>query len=414
MNATHRLFAVLCVGIFVPGNSLLAQSVAAPIANPDSFDVELNASLTINAPGVLANDEPVKGKEGRNRSGLSAQLVSSVTNGSLLFNQDGSFTYTPGPGFVGADAFTYFAEDGVASSNQVTVTLTVSESTLSKPVANDDAYTLDQDTILEVVAPGILQNDQKVTGKEGRNRSQLSAQLVADVAHGSLNLSSDGHFTYLPDSGFSGDDSFAYNVYDGFAVSGLATVSLTVADVNVAPTIAGEPNSIALPGAEYMFVPDANDADGDTLTFQVSGLPAWANFDPVTGTLSGVPADTDNGVYEGIRIGVTDGQLAAWTNVFEINVVRETGTIMTLLWQPPTSNTDGSPLLDLSGYKIYYWEEYIYPDAQNSPVVELTNPGLSAYMLELPWAGFWKVAITAYNVNGIESDLSKILPIMAE
>jgi hypothetical protein len=72
----------------------------------------MNVSREVAAPGVLANDEPVKGREGRDRSGLTAHVVSSVDNGFLLFNQDGSFVYTPAADFLGTDSFTYYAHDG--------------------------------------------------------------------------------------------------------------------------------------------------------------------------------------------------------------------------------------------------------------------------------------------------------------
>ncbi len=228
MNARSLRLAVAYLALFIASTSSIAQTVSAPVGVPDTYEVDMNVTRIVDAPGVLANDEKVKGREGRDRSSLTAQLVSNVTNGNLLLNQDGSFAYTPGPDFVGSDAFTYFAEDGVTASNEVIVTLTISESATSAPVANDDAYTVDQGSTLDVIAPGILENDQKVTGKEGRDRLDLSAQLLAGVSNGNLALSSEGAFTYLPDPSFVGDDSFTYNVYDNVAISGVATVTLTV------------------------------------------------------------------------------------------------------------------------------------------------------------------------------------------
>jgi hypothetical protein len=52
-------------------------------------------------------------------------LVSGVSDGTLIFNADGSFTYTPDDGFTGEDSFTYFASDGVLNSETVMVTITV-------------------------------------------------------------------------------------------------------------------------------------------------------------------------------------------------------------------------------------------------------------------------------------------------
>jgi hypothetical protein len=265
-----------------------------------------------------------------------------------------------------------------------------------------------------VSAPGVLGNDDMVKGKNRKHRDPLTVYIVNSTLNGSLLLNADGSFDYMPDEFYYGVDSFSYRAYDGTALSDEVTVTILINDVNNPPTIAGAPNSITVPDSQYVFVPDAFDSEGDPLTFSAFGVPAWASFDSMTGTLSGVPSETDIGVYQGILIGVNDGQFTVWMNAFEINVVSATSTVVTLSWLPPTTNTDGSPLLDLSGFKIYYWDEYVYPNTDYSPVVELTNPGLSAHLFELPWPGFWKLAITAYNAEGLESDLSNILPVVAQ
>ena len=226
MNARSLRLAVANLAMFIASTSSIAQTVSAPVGVTDVYDVEKNVSRIVGAPGVLANDQKVKGREGRNREDLTAQLVSTVTNGNLLFNQDGSFAYTPVSDYVGADGFTYVANDGVAATNEVVVTLMISEGEITAPVANDDAYTVDQGSILDVPVPGILGNDQKVTGPEGKDRLPLSAQLLGNVSHGELSLNGDGAFTYLPNPEFVGDDSFSYNVYDGVTISGVATVTI--------------------------------------------------------------------------------------------------------------------------------------------------------------------------------------------
>lgn len=88
-----------------------------PVASADSYSVPEDTPLTVDAPGVLGNDIGAEGDR------LSAVLVSNVSNGTLMVNSDGSFTYTPNVGFNGADSFTYKANDGVADSNVVTVSI---------------------------------------------------------------------------------------------------------------------------------------------------------------------------------------------------------------------------------------------------------------------------------------------------
>jgi VCBS repeat-containing protein len=92
-----------------------------PVAVADNYSTPVSSTLTVPAPGVLANDTDVD-------SANVTVLVSSVTgpaDGTLAINPDGSFTYTPDPAFTGNDTFTYQATDGTATSNTVTVTIGV-------------------------------------------------------------------------------------------------------------------------------------------------------------------------------------------------------------------------------------------------------------------------------------------------
>jgi hypothetical protein len=90
-----------------------------PIAADDSYDVNEEQLLTVNAPGVLGNDHTdLPGGV------LTAILVEDADQGMLTLNPDGSFTYLPDIDFNGTDTFTYIASDGV-DSNVATVTIEV-------------------------------------------------------------------------------------------------------------------------------------------------------------------------------------------------------------------------------------------------------------------------------------------------
>jgi hypothetical protein len=96
----------------------------------------------------------------------------------------------------------------------------------------------------------------------------------------------------------------------------------------------------------------------------------------------------------------------------EVDPISNTGGIIrtgtgagsvTLNWQPPTQNTDGSPLTDLSGYNIYIGttsSNYDYME------IRLDNPGLTAYVVENLEPGTYYFAATAFNSTGIESAFS--------
>ncbi len=92
---------------------------SAPVAVADSYRTAVGQSLTVTAPGVLANDADPEGDP------ISAVLRVGPANGSLTFLSVGAFVYTPSAGFTGADSFTYSATDGTGVSAPAVVTLEV-------------------------------------------------------------------------------------------------------------------------------------------------------------------------------------------------------------------------------------------------------------------------------------------------
>ena len=90
-----------------------------------------------------------------------------------------------------------------------------------------DSYQTDLDVTLVVTAPGVLDNDSDAEG------DPLTAVLDTDVSDGTLTLNADGSFTYVPDTGFVGTDSFTYHANDGTADSNIVTVTIEVLQTEV-------------------------------------------------------------------------------------------------------------------------------------------------------------------------------------
>ena len=90
-----------------------------PVAVPDGYTTFVNLPLMVPAPGVLANDSDADG------DALSAVLVTPPASGTVALLADGSFTYTPAPGFAGAVSFSYVAHDGHDPSAPATVSIGV-------------------------------------------------------------------------------------------------------------------------------------------------------------------------------------------------------------------------------------------------------------------------------------------------
>ena len=122
----------------------------------------------------------------------------------------------------GIAADVYRAGDGVDVSADATVTLTVS-STAQPPLAVADSYRTDPATPLVVgAAEGVLANDSDSNG------DALLAELISGAGQGTLALNPDGAFSYSPNTGFIGQDSFTYRAGDGALLSDPATVTLSL------------------------------------------------------------------------------------------------------------------------------------------------------------------------------------------
>jgi VCBS repeat-containing protein len=200
----------------------------APTAAADAYSTNEDTALTVNAPGVLANDGDPDGNQ------LSAVLGSGPSHGTIALNANGSFTYTPAANYNGTDSFTYQASDGTLQSGPATVTITVTGAN-DGPTATGDTYSTGEDTALTVAAPGVLGNDSDPDG------DTLSAVAGSAPAHGSLSLNDDGSFTYTPAADYNGSDSFTYRANDGALTSGPAAVTITVTAVNDAPSVTVAP-----------------------------------------------------------------------------------------------------------------------------------------------------------------------------
>ncbi len=227
----------------------------APVAVDDISSTTYQTTVLID---VLTNDFDADGTALL----IDSFDVTSLNGGSVSCTD--SCSYTPASGFSGTDSFTYRASDGALSSNSATVSVAVEQPLNLAPVANDDSYSIDQDAVLNVTAPGVLQNDRDTDGP-----AALTATLVANPTSGNLVLGSDGQFRYTSNPGFAGSDTFTYTAFDGYAISNVATVSIRVNPVvaNTPPVanddMAGTPSRTAV---EIDVLSNDTDADaGDTL-----------------------------------------------------------------------------------------------------------------------------------------------------
>lgn len=263
--------------------------------------------------GVLSNDTDA------DMDPLTAQLVSGPTNGQLVLNAGGTFSYTPNMNYFGPDSFTYRASDGGLLSNVATVNITVNPVN-DAPDAIDDAYTTARSTPLIVSAAlGLLANDTDI------DSVGLTATLVTQPLHGAVIMNNDGSFTFTPTTGYSGLDSFTYRATDGGGLSDTATVNLTIT-IPPGPPVAND---------------DAYVTDENTPLIVDTPLPPGplmfysANFN------GGQPAEFTGTNVNAVPVQGFDGT-GNGTNVFSGNFLRNTSQL--------TGSGNGNPIvLTLTG-----------------------------------------------------------------
>ena len=227
------------------------------IATADTYTTDEDTTLTVDAAdGVLDNDIDIDCCDT-----LEAVLVTDVSNGTLTLNDDGSFEYTPSADYNGPDSFEYQIDDGTELSNTVTVDIDVLPVN-DAPVADDEAYTTTEDTLLTVAAPGVLDGDTDIEG------DALTARLDTDASNGTVFVAADGSISYQPDFDFNGTDTFTYVANDGALDSAPATVTITVDPANDVPATLGDvydvdEDATLLVDAANGVLSNDTDVDGD-------------------------------------------------------------------------------------------------------------------------------------------------------
>jgi hypothetical protein len=194
-------------------------------------------------------------------------------------------------------------------------------------------------------------------------------------------------------------------VSDGTATVSLPAFAITVTQAaNRPPVIGGTPVTSANVGQAYSFMPTASDPDGNTLSFSVANLPAWATFNSANGSISGTPAAAHVGTHSNIIITVNDGRVSANLAAFAINVVAQSNGTALISWTPPTENTDGSTLANLEGFYVDYGRAADQLDQR----IDVTNQGLTSYTVPNLTSGTWHFAVVAYTSSGDVSALSNV------
>jgi len=161
------------------------------------------------------------------------------------------------------------------------------------PQAMNDSATIDEDTVSVVPPVGVLINDKKAVG---RNLKVVNVQFPP---HGSVTVTTNGGYTYIPNWNYNGPDNFKYQVTDGTLTSAVATVTISINSVNDAP----------MPGWDYRTTPFntplvlstanlmANDADPDGDPITIESVSPTSNYGATVSLNNGVVTYTPTDIF---------------------------------------------------------------------------------------------------------------------
>ncbi|MCF2910359.1 Ig-like domain-containing protein [Pseudoalteromonas sp. DL2-H2.2] len=262
----------------------------APLASDDSVTVAQGQAISVL---VAANDQDIDGSLDL----TSLALVEGPSHGSVSLSSDNThFIYQSDADYRGSDSFTYQIKDDLgAVSNIANVFIEVTGDNIA-PVAADDSATTQQESPVTI---DVLANDSDSDGSLNYN----SLSVATAPANGSVALDtvSLGGFIYTPNNGFSGSDTFTYQVQDNEgSVSNAATVTITVERLNMAPVAGNDSASVEIAQSVTIAVLD-NDSDTD-------GTVQAGTVEIVQSPLMGSTEISSNGAITYMHSGTSEGE----------------------------------------------------------------------------------------------------------
>jgi endonuclease I len=188
--------------------------VQEPVAKDDSYETGENEDLIIS--NLMENDMIFD--YGR----ISNFDANSSGEGSVVKNDDGTYTYTPDFNFTGTDVFSYTLCDAELPANCSTGTVEITVTNAS-PTATEDNYTVDEDKTLNI--SNHLENDDLADNASVN-------EITSDSGNATVTLNDDNSISYEPNEGFAGTDSFTYALCDddGTPNCSTGTITITVTD----------------------------------------------------------------------------------------------------------------------------------------------------------------------------------------
>jgi hypothetical protein len=256
-----------------------------PVAQPDDASTAKNTPVTVD---VLSNDTDLDG------DALSVAAVGSPAHGTSALNANGTVTYTPNPGFIGDDTFTYTLADGQGGGDTGTVTVHIRESNAAPVLAAIGARSVIRGTELTFTA----------TASDADPGQTLSFSLDAGAPAGTTIDPTTGTFRWLPGIDVApGAYTVTVRVTDNGTMPLSATQTVTIHVLKLGPVAVSELTT-PMPGPMQVAV-DFNEAVTASSAQRIDNYRIARDDSPGLPIQSAVY--TDNGNQHRVVLTVTAG-----------------------------------------------------------------------------------------------------------
>lgn len=260
-----------------------------PLADTQSHSTSQNTPLTLTLSGTDPDGDT-----------LRYAVTQQPSNGTLgaIDQASGEVIYTPMSGFSGKDTFTYTVSDNTTTSAEATVTISVTRSNTG-PAATNQTLSTSENTPLTLTLTG---NDP--------DGDALTFTIIQQPSLGQLGSidQKTGGVLYTPTKGASGQDSFTFVVSDGTNISAEATITISIDNVNDAPT--ATPQTRSTPGnTALQLTLMGSDPENAELSFAIVASPSKGNLsdiDQTTGKVTYTPKQGESG-EDSFSFTVSDG-----------------------------------------------------------------------------------------------------------
>lgn len=223
----------------------------APVTDNYNVTTQQDTPLTGSVDGSDSNGDP-----------LTFAIETNPKHGTVIVNTDGTWTYEPDPGYSGPDIFTVTVSDGKGGITTSTITVNVEGKPNRPPVTRDDTVTTPNNTPLTGIVNGMDPDGDLLTYAKG-----------TDPKHGTVAVNPNGTWTYVPEPGYVGEDSFTVIVDDGRGGKMESKITVDVTETitptppaNQPPTASGE-NVTTEKDKPATGTVNGSDPDGDLLTY---------------------------------------------------------------------------------------------------------------------------------------------------